>query len=170
MSPAATSVVDLPAVFRTVASSTWVVTTTAPDGTPVGFTAISIASVSLDPPLISFNVSRTSSSLPALTASRRCAVHLLAHDQELLARRFAGPAAHRFDDEGAWGWDEAGVPQLQGAAARLSGAVTAFVEAGDSLLVLAAVEDTRVTGRAPLVHHARAYHRLPAPGTPTHAA
>ena len=170
MSPTDTSLVDIRGAVRAAASSTWVVTTSAPDGAPVGFTAISVVSVSMQPPMISFNVSRTSSSLPALTGSRRFAVHLLAHDQEALARRFAGPAAARFPVDGTWAWGADGVPELDDVVARLSGTVTSFVEAGDSLLVLALVESSQDSGREPLVHHGRAYHRLPGAQVPTHAA
>lgn len=151
--------VDLPAVFRSVASSAWVVTTEL-DGRPVGFTAISVASVSLAPPLVSFNASRTSSSLPALLATRRAAVHLLAHDQEDVARRFAAPAPQRFPDDGSWAWGRDGLPVVRGASARLAGPLVQVVEAGDSLLLLLQAEAVAATGSAPLVHHARSYHRL----------
>ncbi|MGQ7297157.1 flavin reductase family protein [Quadrisphaera sp. KR29] len=157
----AAPVVDLAGAFRAVASSAWVVTTRAGER-PVGFTAISVASVSVAPPLLSFNVSRTSSSLEALLAERRAAVHLLAADQEQLARRFAAPAAGRFPEDGSWGFDESGLPELRGVVARLAGPVHAVVEAGDSLLLLVRPEVTAVAGGTPLVHHARAYHRLAA--------
>ncbi|TNM64324.1 flavin reductase family protein [Streptomyces sp. NP160] len=154
-------VVDLAGAFRAVASSAWVVTTASPER-PVGFTAISVASVSVAPPLLSFNVSRTSSSLEALLAERRVAVHLLADDQEALARRFAAPAAGRFPDDGSWSYDETGLPELHGVVARLAGPVHDVVEAGDSVLLLVRPEVTAVHGGTPLVHHARAYHRLSA--------
>lgn len=152
-------VVDLAGAFRTVASSAWVVTTRAPER-PVGFTAISVASVSLAPPLLSFNVSRTSSSLEALLAERRVAVHLLADDQEALARRFAAPADGRFPDDGSWTWDPTGLPALHGVVARLAGPVHDAVEAGDSVVLLVRPEVTEVHGGTPLVHHARSYPRL----------
>lgn len=152
-------VVDLPGAFRTVASSAWVVTTRSPER-PVGFTAISVASVSVAPPLLSFNVSRTSSSLEALLQEGRAAVHLLSDSQEHLARRFAAPADGRFPDDGSWEWDETGLPLLHGAVARLAGPFHAVVDAGDSVLLLVRPEVTDVAGGTPLVHHARAYPRL----------
>ncbi|PWJ49041.1 NADH-FMN oxidoreductase RutF, flavin reductase (DIM6/NTAB) family [Quadrisphaera granulorum] len=154
-------VVDLPGAFRTVASSAWVVTTRSGDR-PVGFTAISVASVSLQPPLLSFNVSRSSSSIDALLSERRAAVHLLADGQEHLARRFAASAAGRFPEDGSWTWDETGLPELPGVVARLAGPVHEVIEAGDSVVLLVRPEVTAVAGGTPLVHHARAYHRLEA--------
>lgn len=152
--------VDLPAAFRAVASSAWVITT-AVEGRPVGFTAVSVVSVSLAPPLVSFNVSRTSSSLAAVLSRGRVAVHLLAEDQEPLARRSSGPAVGRFPDDGSWDWDEEGLPRLRGVAVRLTGPVVSSVDAGDSVLFLTGVERSEVSGAAPLVHHGRQYHRLP---------
>ena len=164
MSPNPTAGVDLASAFRSAASSVWVVTTSTSSATgpqPVGFTAISLVSVSLAPALVSFNVSRSSSSLPALVASRRFAAHLLAEDQEPLARRYAAPAAGRFPDDGSWEWGTEGLPALPGAVARLTGSVRELVDAGDSQLVLAEVVAVSVAERAPLVHHGRDYHRLP---------
>lgn len=174
------SSVDLRRAFRLDASSVWVVTS-ADAGTPVGFTAVSVVSVSLAPPILSFNVSRSSSSLDTLLRSGRYAVHLLAADQEPTARRFAGPAALRFADERTWTWDEDGLPRLGGVLTRLSGAVLRLVDAGDSLLVLGEVsrsdedhDDDRTAGGTggtgedrrlyrgaddPLLHHDRAYTR-----------
>ncbi|MFC3689919.1 flavin reductase family protein [Aquipuribacter hungaricus] len=132
------SSVDLRRAFRLDASSVWVVTS-ADAGTPVGFTAVSVVSVSLAPPILSFNVSRTSSSLDTLLRSGRYAVHLLAADQEATARRFAGPAAERFADDRTWSWDEDGLPRLHGVLTRLSGSLLRLVDAGDSHLVLGEV-------------------------------
>lgn len=160
--------VDLRSTFRRVATSTWVVTTT--DGSaPVGFTAISVASVSVDPPLVSFNVSRTSSSLAAIEHSRRAALHLLAADQADLARRFAGDRAERFSDPASWSWDEHGLPELPGTAARLVTDITDLVDAGDSLLAIAQVRgathpDTDPLHATALIHHAGRFTPLPPTG------
>ena len=152
--------VDLRRAFRPVASSVWVITSSH-DGVPVGFTAISVASVSLTPALLSFNVSRTSSSLATLRASRRYAVHLLAEGTEEVARRFSGPASARFGDPLSWSWDADGLPAVHGAATRLSGDVVSFVDAGDSLLAIGAVEQAETSAAAPLLHHDRTYLGLP---------
>lgn len=153
--------VDLRRAFRSDASSVWVVTT-AHAGRPVGFTAVSVTSVSLVPPLLSFNVSRSSSSLHALVQSGRYAVHLLAADQADLARRFAADAALRFGPTTAWRWGDDDLPHLDGVVTRVAGAVLRFVEAGDSLLALGEVHvvaGADSPGIEPLVHHSRTYTR-----------
>ena len=172
--------VDLRRAFRLNASSVWVVTS-AYAGSPVGFTAVSVASVSISPPLLSFNVSRTSSSLSTLLSSGRYAVHLLAADQEDVARRFAADASRRFADPATWSWAEDGLPHVHGVVTRVSGAVLRLVDAGDSLVVIGEVHDVRddlepalrpgtapfapaasrshARERSPLVHHDRTYTR-----------
>ena len=153
---------DLRRAFRIAASSVWIVTS-AHDRIPVGFTAISIASVSVDPALISFNIGRRSSSLPTLSRSRRFAAHLLSAGQDLLARRFAATTSERFADESTWQWDPDGIPELNGVVARLSGSVTSLVETGDSLLAVAEVRHCVIGDGTPLLHHNRSY--LPLPST-----
>ncbi|MCE0487028.1 flavin reductase family protein [Ornithinimicrobium sediminis] len=147
--------VDLRAAFRRAAASTWVVTGSGPRG-PVGFTAISVISVSVSPPLVSFNISKDSSSLVTLARTRRAALHLLSAGQDGLAARFAGDRNRRFVDDGAWGWDDHGLPVVRDAATRLVTRVEDLLDAGDSFIALARVEHTatRADLPHPLVHHA----------------
>lgn len=134
----ATRSLDLRGVFSRAGSSAWVVTTTH-RGRPVGFTAVSLASVSLDPPLISLNISRSSSSLAAVLATRRFAAHLLHADQAHLADRYAGSREHRFLLDGTWSLDAGGLPRVHESLARLTADVTDIVDAGDSHLLIAQV-------------------------------
>ena len=149
----------LRAAFRRAASSVWVVASAA-GGAPAGFTAISVASVSVTPPLLSFNVGAASTTLAVLRSGGRYAVHLLAEGQEDLARRFAGPAAGRFADAATWRWGADGLPELAGTTARLAGHVTALVPAGDSVIVVGDVRTVSLGAAAPLVHHDRSYGAL----------
>ncbi|OYN84557.1 flavin reductase family protein [Parenemella sanctibonifatiensis] len=153
----AAPVLDLRPVFRQAASSAWVVTATGEAG-PVGFTAISVNSVSMDPPIVSFNVSGGSSSLATLGRTRRVAIHLLDRQQEPTARRFAGPRQQRFVDDGSWGYAADGLPCLAGVSARLTADISDLVPAGDSFVVLAEVSAARhAPNSGPLVHHAGSY-------------
>ena len=160
--------------FRSASSSVWLVTSSLASE-PVGFTAISVASVSVSPPMLSFNISKTASSLSALAASRQFAVHLLdSSDASIaLATRFsAKPSSARFADRSSWSWDDRGLPSVNGAMTRLSGSITQLVEAGDSWLALALVERVEHSAGVPLVHFSGAYRMLPshAETAPTTAA
>jgi len=76
--------------MRRVPSPVVVITMT--DGTDVrGITIGSFTSVSLDPPLVSFNVTRTAESHRILQGADRFAVHVLAEEQVHLANHFAKP-------------------------------------------------------------------------------
>ncbi|WP_109474314.1 flavin reductase family protein [Ornithinimicrobium cavernae] len=166
--PPESATVDLRHAFGRAASSTWVVTGSGERG-PVGFTAISVVSVSLSPPLLSFNISKDSSSLVTIAQSGRAALHLLADDQEPVAQRFARDRSRRFADDGAWAYDDHGLPAVRGVASRLITRIHDLVDAGDSFLAIARVEHATTTDRRPLVHHAGAYGALGAPAAaPTH--
>lgn len=147
---------DLRSVFRRATASAWVVTSSAaPGADPVGFTAVSVVSVSLDPPLVSFNIAKTSSSLVPLARSRRAALHLLADSQEHLAARFAGDRTRRFRPDGTWGWQD-GLPSLHGVTGRLATTLTDLVDAGDSFVAICRVEAGSAAdpSSTPLLHSA----------------
>lgn len=147
-------IVDIKDCFANVASSAWVITGTGNRG-PVGFTAISVVSVSVDPALVSFNIARTSSSLSTIARSGAAALHLLSEGQDDIATRFARDRSKRFIRDGIWTFDERGLPEIYGSASRLIINITDLVDAGDSLLVIGAVT-SQVTSphTQPLVHHA----------------
>lgn len=155
-----TAPVDLRAAFRRAASSAWVVTGRSSDGGPVGFTAISIVSVSVEPPLVTFNISKTSSSLATISRSRRAALHLLSDEQSALATRFARDRSLRFVDDGSWSYGADGLPELHDVVTRLSTEVVDLVEAGDSYIAVARVEEMDGNDLDPLVHHHGGYHRF----------
>ena len=160
---------DFRRVFRLVASSVWIITSSA-QSQPVGFTAISVASVSLDPPMLSFNISKTSSSLSALSPSQPFAVHLLPSDEDAvsLAQLFARkPSEARFRSSSSWKWDERRIPHVNGSVARLTCTVAQMVNAGDSWLVLGLVDGIRNQDGMPLLHHAGAFRPLPPTTRPT---
>lgn len=159
MSLATISPIDLRGAFRSAASSAWVVTGHA-DGRPVGFTAISIVSVSVDPPLVSLNLSKTSGSLATISRTRRAALHLLSDEQAAVASRFAGDRALRYVDDGTWSLDEGRLPRIHDVVTRLVVEIVDLVDAGDSLIAVGRVDTAETTDRTPLVHHAGRYRPL----------
>ena len=162
------SAVDIRSAFARDAATVWVVT--AADGdTPTGFTAISVRSVSLDPPLISFNLGKNTSSRGTIEGSGRVAAHLLTHEQEDTARTFAGPRAHRFRGR-HWRWHDDGLPSLNGCLLRLSGSVLSLTDAGDSLVALVHLIRVEHGVGEPLLHYERGYRSLTATPEPLLAA
>ncbi len=77
-----------------------VVTAFDEQGMPVGMTANSFASVSLEPPLVSLAIDHAASAWPVLGKAERWTVNILESHQESLARRFASDSERRFEGVG----------------------------------------------------------------------
>ncbi|MCW2915755.1 MAG: flavin reductase domain protein FMN-binding protein [Actinomycetia bacterium] len=138
-----------------------VVVTARPDPGPAGLTATSFTSVSLDPPLVSFYVAQSSTTLPGLREASTFAVNVLGHDQSALAARFAARDVDRFAEPTRWSPGPAGEPLLDGAVAYLLCEWYATYAVGDHWLIVG-----RVTGiglgeaEAPLLYHRGAFGRF----------
>src|SRR5437588_5677250 len=73
------------------------VITALDEGEPVGFTAQTFTSLSLDPPLVMFCPQRSSTTWPRIQRTRTFCVNILGEDQEALCRTFAAQGTDRFD-------------------------------------------------------------------------
>jgi len=115
-----------------------IITTSAPDGTPVGLTANSFNSVSLDPPLVLWSLAKTSRNLEAFETSDHWAVHILSADQENLSNRFAKSAEDKFagvDYEVGNG----NVPLLKDCCTRIQCRTSFMYEGGDHIIFVGQV-------------------------------
>ena len=93
VSPAA---LDLRCALRTTAMAVTVVTCLDKRGGPYGTTIGSFSSLSLDPPLVVWNLQRQTWCHSIFEDASYFAVNVLASDQERIARRFATPDTDRF--------------------------------------------------------------------------
>ncbi len=135
----------LRAVMRAVPQPVTVVTARH-RGEAVGAVIGSFTSVSLAPPLFSFNLQSGSALREAIEAGAPFAVHVLGANQAEIALRFARPGTPHADRFGAHDTDDAdGVPVLP-ALARLRGRCHARISAGDHLLVIADVVSVEHSG------------------------
>ncbi|WP_408620187.1 flavin reductase family protein [Jiangella endophytica] len=149
------------AAFRRHAAGVVVITADAGRG-PSGFTATSLASLSLDPPLVSFGLASTASSWPTVAAADSVLVHFLAADQEQLAQRFATSGIDRFAAPTRWSRLSTGEPVLDDAPRYLRAEVDHRLPVGDHHLVVARVVGAvTVRDHLPLVYHAGTYTTLP---------
>lgn len=119
------------------------VITAATDGEPVGLAVGSFFSVSLDPPLVGFCPSKTSTSWPRIESAGRFCVNVLADDQEQVCRVFASKSDDKFK---ALGWEPSagGAPILSGVLAWIDCTLDAVHEAGDHYLAVGRVEELEV--------------------------
>ena len=127
-----------------------VITAHHPDG-PVGMSANSVTSVSMEPPLILFCPAKSSTSWPRIHQSGRFCVNVFGAQHEEISRRFAARDVDRFAGV-AWHSRPDG-PALDEAVAWIECTIDAEHEAGDHLIVVGAVDrlDVREDGGEPLV-------------------
>ena len=134
--------------FGRFATGVTLVTTTGPAG-PVGFTANSFASVSLDPPLVLWSPARASRRFGVFAEASHYAIHILGADQVDLIHRFSGTGAgfagldHGMTDEG--------LPTLPAALARFDCAAHAAHDGGDHAILVGMVLRVTLGTGAPLV-------------------
>lgn len=131
--------IALRAAFGAFLTGVTVVTTKTEAGEPVGFTANSFTSVSLDPPLLLICIAKASQNLDNFLSAPGYAVNILAEGQEALSRRFAGPVADRFAGVG-WRDGPAGAPVLDGVCGWFDCEMHDQVEAGDHVILIGRVE------------------------------
>ncbi|MEX5271888.1 flavin reductase family protein [Kocuria sabuli] len=108
------------------------------DQGPIGFTCQSFYSVSVDPPLVSFSVMKTSTTYPRIRDTGTFTVNILSREQEAVSNQFA----RRGTDKWAhiqWSRTEQGNPILDRSLAWLDCTIWAEHDAGDHLIVLGCV-------------------------------
>lgn len=124
--------------FGSYMTGVTVVTTRDATGEPVGFTANSFTSVSLDPPLVLVCPGRFLSSYDTFTGCRHFAISVLGEGQEDVSNVFARFSGDRFSQV-AHSPDCNGVPVIDGAIARFSCATHDVIPAGDHSLLIGRV-------------------------------
>lgn len=115
------------------------VVTTHHGGKPLGFTANSFASVSLEPPLLTVSIAKSSSNYQAFVEAPGFAINILAEDQREISNTFARPATDRFAGL-AWAPGPQGSPVLAGVSGWFDCRMQQVVEAGDHALLIGHVE------------------------------
>ena len=126
------------------ATGVTVLTTRGAGGDPVGMTASSVASVSLDPPLVLVSVDQGHEMHAALQAAPYFVLNVLAADQETLSRRFAGDEANRFSGVGFHA-NKQGIAVLDGVLAHIECEKQSAIPAGDHTVFIGLVIGGSVT-------------------------
>ncbi|NED60802.1 flavin reductase family protein, partial [Streptomyces sp. SID10244] len=119
------------------------VTTMVTDDEPAGMVVGSFTSVSLDPPLVSFLVDRSSTTLPKILDADRFCANALASDQEWLCRQMSKRGTDRFTGV-TWQQSEYRNPILDGVVAWVDCTIEKTVELGDHFLVVGRIQDLTV--------------------------
>ena len=138
------------------------VVTTCAGGAPVGITANSFASVSLDPALVLWSPAKASRRYPVFAGAARFAIHVLGDRQAEMALRFVAEG-NPFDDLD-WHENADGTPLIDGCLARFDCRTEAVHDAGDHSIVVGRVEAAKLGEGEPLVFAHGRYGRFVAGG------
>ncbi|MBY6218526.1 flavin reductase family protein [Qipengyuania aquimaris] len=141
------------------ATGVTIVTARDASGAPVGLTANSFNSVSLDPPMVLWSLSLHSGSLPVFRDAETWAVHVLAADQQGMSDRFARPGQNKFEGLSPADGPE-GAPLIEGCAARFGCRARFEYEGGDHAIFLGEVIDFDRREAEPLIYHGGQYGRI----------
>lgn len=126
-----------------------VVTTVDDAGAPIGFTANSFTSVSLDPPLLLVCLAKTSRNYATLTAAKGFGVNILSEGQKDVSNTFARPVEDRFAAVD-WRPGPHGSPVFTDVAAWFDCATHDVVDAGDHVILIGRVEGFDNSGKTGL--------------------
>ncbi len=136
-----------------------VVTALDADGRAIGLTVNSFNTVSLDPPLILWSLSRASPNLATFRAASHFAVNVLAAGQQALSERFARRGADKFAGL-EWASGLGGAPLLPGCCAVLECRNELQHDGGDHLIFIGRVERYSRGDAEPLLYFGGRYRQL----------
>ena len=127
-----------------------VVTCADNSGEIYGITANSFSSVSLEPPLILWNIAKVSRSLQGFLKAGYFAINILTEKQKSISKVFARSEKNLFDDI-HYSKNEFGVPLLDGTLAIFECRTRESIDCGDHHIIIGEVIDYRSTDSQPLV-------------------
>lgn len=150
---------ELRNAFGSFMTGVTVVTAVSEDGIPVGFTANSYTSVSLDPPLLLVCPAKSLSSFDVFNQCSHFVINILSEDQQDISNIFASPVEDRFEQIG-WQGNEQGVPVITGSVASFSCRTHQRVDAGDHIILIGEVDDFSTADLAGLGYAKGGYFSL----------
>lgn len=150
--------------------------TTAHEGQKAGVTVNSVASVSLDPPLVLWSINKTSRSRAIFEAAKGFAINILAWDQMEVSRHFSSNVEDKFSGIPT-SMGSLGFPLINGAIAQFECTLESAIEGGDHIILVGRVAQARRHAGDPLLFVQGRYavaaehpHATPAPEMSTNAA
>lgn len=138
------------------ATGVTIVTTSGPDSEPVGITANSFSSVSLEPPLVLWSLSTSALSRRAFESAAFFCVHVLTASQEELSERFGSRGKNKFAGLN-WTSGPGSVPLLEEFVARFQCRMTSQYPVGDHIVFVGEVLRFDKADKRPLVFHGGGY-------------
>lgn len=130
-----------------------------PNG-PVGLAASSFTSVSMDPPLVSVCIQKTSTTWPVLRDRPALGVSILAEGEDATVLSLASKNGDRFERV-SWHDTASGSVLVDGSTAWLDCTIHSELDAGDHVIALLEIRSLRFdAGAEPLVFHGSTFRKL----------
>ena len=120
------------------ATGVTIITTIDSEGNPIGLTANSFTSLSLDPPMVLFCLDRNVASFDEFQMGGHFAVNILSTSQQDISNRFAKSGPEKWEGCEFSSWDT-GSPIFPGCLASMECDVTSIIDGGDHVIVLGKV-------------------------------
>lgn len=147
---------DFRSALSTFTTGVTIITTRAENGDPVGITANSFNSVSLNPPMVLWSLDKSALSLSAFTNNKHWNVHILSAEQEALSGRFASRGEEKFKglklEQGI-----NNIPLLRDCTARFNCRTSFICEGGDHIIIVGEVLNFDKSDLPPLAFQSGQY-------------
>lgn len=147
---------ELRDAFGAFMTGVTIVTTARDDGQPLGFTANSFSSVSLDPALLLVSIAKTSSNFQTFATTGHFAINILAEGQKDLSNTFARPSDDRFANVD-WHLSAHRNPLIDDVSAWFDCTTHDVIDAGDHAIIIGKVEAFHSAGYAGLGYYRGGY-------------
>jgi flavin reductase (DIM6/NTAB) family NADH-FMN oxidoreductase RutF len=151
-------VLDLRQALGKFATGVTVVTCHGAKG-PCGITANSFSSVSLEPPLVLWNIAKVSNSLRAYLDAEHFAINVLGDEQRAASHHFAQSDHTRFNGI-VYESSEHGVPLLPESVACFECRTHQVHDCGDHYIIIGEVEKFRSNAGQPLLFYSGDYVQI----------
>ncbi|MBL4893307.1 MAG: flavin reductase family protein [Emcibacter sp.] len=138
------------------ATGVTIITTLDKNGDPVGITASSFNSVSMDPPLVLWSLAKNAFSLSCFQNAEYFNIHILSADQEDISNHFARAGTDKFHDMD-FRSGRGNTPVLNNYAALLECRTRHQYDGGDHIIFVGEVLSHHHNAKKPLVFHQGQY-------------
>lgn len=146
-------------IAGTFATGVTVITTREANGKPVGMTANSFTSLSLNPPLVLFSIDKNASLYETFMNTKYFAINILSEDQEVLSRQFSKRNIDRFEDV-SYEKGVTGTPILNDTIGYFDCAVHTYYDGGDHTIVVGEIKNGEAREGNPLLFYRGKYNKV----------
>ncbi|TDI58345.1 MAG: flavin reductase [Alphaproteobacteria bacterium] len=136
-----------------------IITAQGGNGALAGMTASSFNTVSMDPPLILWSITRGATYFPVFDEASHFSVNVLAEDQQELSNGFAKEGKKPFDGI-SFGTGLGGAPLFDGCVAQFQCETWAKYDGGDHVIIVGKVIEFESSDKTPLVFAGGGYKLL----------